>query len=657
MDISGIASLDFETGSLADLRKVGAAKYAEHPSTRVICFSYELPDGKGIRSWRDGQLLPGDLIQWVLFGGRVSGWNVTFEWHIWNKVLLRLFPMAPKLKLEQLIDTMAVAANAGLPLGLDMAAQALPHLKLAKDKDGKALMMRMSRPRTVLAGGGLEWWDQTDPDRLERLVAYCEQDVRVERAILGDLPAMRKAEQDVWLWDARIMERGIVFDRVLAARMKALADDETANLDRLMKHYTLGEVPNTRAVGKLLAWVQRYEPEVASLAKDQLALWIGKLPNGVVKTVLEIRQEAARSSVAKLVAMENWASDHDDRMRGLTQYYGAFRTGRWAGRGPQVQNYPRSMVKDQDGLVDYILADGDADGIPLFFDVDVLTALASVLRGCLTVAKGKLFGAVDFSQIEARVLPWLAGDTVLLDVFRSGKDIYVVAASRIFGVPEEAVLGDQRQIGKVAILALGYQGGANAFLTMAKNYGLVLPADEADQIKTDWREGNPLIVRLWYEVDRAALDAVKTPGVVRSAGKCSFRMRGKHLVVRLPSGRELVYRDAKIGTGTFGNDCVSYMGVDQYTRQWKRIDTYGGKLVENITQAVARDVMASAMLRLCRGGYDVLGSVHDELLMELDPAKGQDLDDVLALFETPPAWAGGLPIAADGYTASRFKKG
>jgi len=657
MDISQVASLDFETGSRADLRKVGAAKYAEDPTTRVICFSYELPDGMGIRSWRIGDPPPRGLMAWVRLGGRVSGWNVIFEWHIWNKVLLRTFPLAPRLKLEQLLDTMAVAANAGLPLGLDMAAKALPHLKLTKDKDGHALMMRMSRPRTVLAGGALEWWDQTDPARLDRLVAYCEQDVRVERAILEDLPAMRRAEQDVWLWDARIMTHGIVFDRALAARMKALADEETANLDRLMKHYTLGEVPNTRAVGKLLTWVRTREPEVASLAKDQLALWIGKLPDGVVKTVLEIRQEAARSSVAKLVAMENWASDLDARMRGLTQYYGAFRTGRWAGRGPQVQNYPRSMVKDQDGLVAYVLAGGDADGIGLFFDVDVLTALASILRGCLTVAKGKIFAAVDFSQIEARVLPWLAGDDVLLDVFRSGKDIYVVAAARIFGVPEGAVTGDQRQIGKVAVLALGYQGGANAFQTMAKNYGLVIDPVEADQIKTDWREGNPLIVRLWYAVDRAALDAVKSPGRVTTAGRCVFRMKGKHLVVKLPSGRELVYRDAKIGTGTFGNDCVSYMGMDQYTRLWKRIDTYGGKLVENITQAVARDVMASAMLRLCRAGYQVLGSVHDELLLELDPLKGETLRGVLALFEEPPVWAEGLPVDAGGYEGARFKKG
>ena len=328
-----------------------------------------------------------------------------------------------------------------------------------------------------------------------------------------------------------------------------------------------------------------------------------------------------------------------------------------SGRGPQVQNYPRSEVYDQEGLVDYILGDGDPEGMEIFFGVDCLTGLASALRGCLTVLKGSVFAAVDFSQIEARVLPWLAGDRDLLDVFLSGRDIYRVAAARIFGVPEASVTGDQRSIGKVSILALGYQGGAGAFQSMAKNYGLVLPEAEADPIKSDWREGNPLIVRLWYAVEGAALKAVKHPGQSFFAGKCEFRMRGRHLIVKLPSNRELVYREVQLDTGTFGNEAVSYMGVDQYTRAWVRIITYGGKLVENITQAVARDVMASGMLRLCRAGYTVLGSVHDELLLELDPAKGETLGKVLTLFRENPKWALDLPIDAGGYEGARFRKG
>jgi DNA polymerase len=659
MDLTHIASLDFETGSQADLKKVGAFNYAEHPSTRVICMAWQLP-GEPVQAWWEGQPMPGDLLGWVASGGTVSGWNVTFEWLIWNRVLTRQFPgwKAPALRLEEVVDTMAVAANQGLPLSLDMAAGAMPKLGVQKDKDGHALMLRMSRPRTVLASGGLEWWDQTDPLRLARLVNYCRQDVRTERTILGALPPMRDAERRVWLWDARAMDRGIGFDRKLAGAMKVLAAEETARLDEQMKGLTAGEVPNTRAVGALLKWVKTFEPRVTSLGKDQLAAWIAKTGNPAVRAALSIRQEAAKSSVAKLKSMEAWSSSPRTgyRMRGLTTYYGAFRTGRWAGRGPQVQNYPRGTVKDPDLLVDFILGGGDAAGLRMFFGVSVLEALSSVLRGCLVPRRGKKLASVDFAQIEARVIAWLAGDRALLDVFLSGRDVYVVAASRIFGVPESAVTKAQRQIGKVAVLALGYQGGAGAFLTMGANYGLVMAEDEAEQIKLDWREGNPLIVKLWWDVQDAALRAMGKPGVAFRAGRCEFLFdpRDGHLKVQLPSGRKLVYRDAEVRVGNFGKDVVSYMGVDQYTKQWTRIDTYGGKLVENITQAVARDLMASAFLRVSEAGHAVLVSVHDELLVEVDgEAEFREVERKMLVV---PKWAAGLPIGADGWFGDRYRK-
>lgn len=659
MNLSHVASLDFETGSLADLRKVGAFNYTEHPSTRIICMAWQLP-GEGVEAWWEGQPIPGGLLGWVASGGLLSGWNVTFEWLIWNRVLLRQFPLwkAPALRLEEVVDTMAVAANQGLPLSLDMAAEAMPKLGVKKDKDGHALMMRMSRPRTVLAGGGLEWWDQTDPLRRARLVDYCKQDVRTERAILGALPPMRDAERRVWLWDARAMDRGIGFDRKLAGAMKVLAAEETVRLDARMKALTAGEVPTTRAVGTLLKWVKTFEPRVQSLGKDQLAAWIAKTRDLQVKAVLEVRQEAAKSSVAKLKSMEAWASSPltGYRMRGLTTYYGAFRTGRWAGRGPQVQNFPRGTVGDPDALAGYVLAGGDADGFGMFFDVDVLEGLSSILRGCLVPRAGKKLASVDFAQIEARVIAWLAGDNKLLDVFLSGRDVYVVAASRIFGVPEESVTKAQRQIGKVAVLALGYQGGAGAFITMGANYGLVVDEDEAEQIKLDWREGNPLIVQLWWDVQDAALRAMGTPGVAFRAGRCEFVFdaRDGHLKVQLPSGRKLVYRDAAVRVGNFGRDVVSYMGVDQYTKQWTRIDTYGGKLVENITQAVARDLMASAFLRVSEAGHAVVGTIHDQLLAEVSDKAG--FEDVDRLMRVVPKWAAGLPIDVDSEFMERFRK-
>jgi DNA polymerase len=286
-----------------------------------------------------------------------------------------------------------------------------------------------------------------------------------------------------------------------------------------------------------------------------------------------------------------------------------------------------------------------------------LEALSSALRGCVAAGRGKRFGSIDFSQIEARVLPWLAGDTNALDVFVEGKDVYVVAASGIYKVNEASVDGDKRQVGKVSVLALGYGGGVGAFQTMAKNYGLIIPDAQADEIKTAWREANPKIVGFWYDLDRAAIKAVKSPGELTHAGPhISFKMVGDNLLMKLPSGRFLFYRDAEIGESKFGGECVAYMGINQFTRAWCREDTYGGKWAENATQAVARDVMAEAMLRSRTiPGLDILGTVHDELLFEFD--KHTSYQALYRVMNRAPLWAQGLPVAAEGYVGDRFKKG
>jgi DNA polymerase len=663
MDVRDIASIDFETGSHANLRKTGAAKYAEDQTTRVLCLAYQLP-GQNVKSWREGEALPQDLLLFVRRGGRVSGWNVLFEWWVWNVVLRRQVrgQAIPPLKLGQLVDTMAVAAYNGLPLSLDKASEALPRLKIRKDMAGHALMLRMSRPRDPKAD---TWWHLDEPARFDDLVSYCENDVKTERAILEYLPPLPKREQDIWLVDARANNRGMFLDRPLLDAMKDLAAKETKLLDADMRKLTGGKVKSTKAVGQLLAYVQNWLP-VKSLAKDKLQNLITHInvaagPGDAhlwnLLDVLELRQKAAKSSVAKLAAMENFACLTDDRMRGLTQYYGAFRTGRWAGRGPQIQNYPRGVLGAMlaAALIRYVKSGGDREGFGIFFDVEVLEGLASILRGCISAPAGKLFCSFDYSQIEARVLPWLAGDEDMLDVFRSGKDVYVVAASGIYRVTEDMIDGNQRQIGKVAVLALGFGGGVGAFQTMAVNYGLVIPDSEAEQIKTNWRNANPKIVKFWYDLERAALECVRS-GRDRTVGCIKFSMDAYgNLLMFLPGGRSLCYREAEIGTGKFGNDCLTYMGMNQYTQKWERIDTYGGKLAENATQAVARDVMADALLELdAVPGVDLLGSVHDEVLMELDDAALEA--KVSEVMNTELLWAPGLPVRAEGYVGDRFRK-
>ena len=666
-------NLDFETGSPCDLRKCGAAKYAEHPDTRIICVSFTTP-------WDDKYpdaiqniyvpphhhtlgLLPAELINWVLKGKPVAGWNLSFEYHIWNTWVSS---SSFRLKPEQLYDTMAQAAYWGLPLSLDAASEALfDDLGVAKDKEGSRLMKSMARPRAHKPGEPLRWWDVEDPDKRKRLIEYCDQDVRTEKAIQDFLPPMPSRERKIWLMDFKANARGVQLDTHLSAQIKKLAEEETGRLSKELAQVTDGKVTGVTKAAALKSWVWASGVPGAAegLAKDRLPDLIRAaetLGFPKVKRALEIRQEAAKSSIAKIDAMTNFACS-DGRLRGLTQYYGAFRTGRWAGRGPQVQNFPRSVVKRQEDLIDFLRAPAaDVAGLKMLFGVTPLEALSSALRGCLTVAEGKLFAAIDFSQIEARVLAWLCGNQKILNAYLAGEDLYVLAAAGIYGVHVDRVTADQRQVGKVSILALGYQGGVGAFQTMAANYGLVIPDAQADEIKTAWRGDNPEVVNYWYAIDKAAKDAIQNPGqkfeVVRGQGvRISFAMWRGNLLCQLPSQRTLCYRGAKIVDGKFG-PVASYMGVDQYTRKWVRIESYGGKFVENICQAVARDVMADAMVRINYDGCaDILGSVHDEALLEIDGLP--QVNKATQLMKTVPAWATGLPLDADGYVGSRFKKG
>lgn len=668
MDISDIASLDFETGSHVDLRKTGAARYAEDSTTRMICLAGYVPKVGGVRTtYATGQMEA--LKEWVSAGGMLSAWNAVFEYYIWNTVLPRQFPNQtfPKLRIEQLVDTMVVAAYWGLPLKLDTAAQALPHLGVQKDAEGHRLMMQMNKPRDRKAD---TWWHETDPAKLRRLMDYCRQDVRVERSILADLPSpsgflwgLLEHEREVWEMDTHLFTRGVVLDKPLVDQMQHVAGHEILRLHAEMNRITHGTVPKTTNASKLIDWFNIMQGEnIKSLAKDKLADILERddlLPD--VRDALEIRQEAAKSSVAKLNAMEACVCA-DGRMKGLTQYYGAFRSGRDAGRLIQVQNYPRSAVKDQSGLVDYILSGGDPDGFDLFFGVTPMTGLSSALRGCITVPTGRKLGAIDFSQIEARVTPWLAGAEWKLDLFRAGKDLYKVAANKMFGTPVDQVDGDERQLGKVSELALAFGGGVGAFQSMAANYGVKIPDEQADDIKVAWRDANPEIVKFWYELEGAAKSAIKMPGHSFRAGEhIDMIVWQGMLLMRLPSGRAITYREPELHHPEDPEDAwkgeqITYMDLDQYTRQWERVHTYGGALCNNATQGTARDVLKAANLRCYNGGHILLTSIHDETLFELF---GRELEfaKIEEEFSRVPKWAKGLPISADGYVGDRFKKG
>lgn len=662
-------SIDFETASLVDLKRAGAKSYSLHPSTRVLCMAYSFDAGKTVDVWRAGQPFPWAVLNHVQAGHKVRGWNVSFEWHIWNNTLLRqIFYVqvnrdAYRLSLAQLDDTMAAAAYWGLPLSLDAAGPAAG-VSVQKDKAGHALMMRMCRPRShnVLTGD-IVWWHETDPQKFDQLCDYCAQDVRVEAAIAQTLPPVPASEREIWILDQQINDRGVGLDPDAALKLQALAFQAAGRANVDVQLMTSGQVKTITSSSAFLAYLQICGYPHDNLKKDTVARRLDdESCIGLERELLTLRAENAKTSAAKLQAMLDATTDRAaiGSVYGMLQYYGASRTGRWAGRLIQMQNLPRGEIKNAEAAIQMVLSGASFDMVEALYGT-VMAVVTSCLRGCIVARTGKKLVVADFSQIEARVLPWLAGEQSVLDTFIRGADVYIQAAAGIFGVEPDKVTSDQRQIGKVAILALGFGGGAGAFIKMAENYGLTMSTARADQIKVAWRQANPNVVQFWWDCEQAARNAIMNPNrqFTVAGGKITYGMLGPHLICRLPSGRHLVYRDARLDPSKDrpGATEISYMGVDQYTRKWTRLRTYGGKLVENIVQAVARDVMAYVLVEASRSGMSPILTIHDELLCEEDDhVADAALATLLRLMATPPAWAFGLPVKGEGWVGYRYKK-
>ena len=676
-----VLSIDFETASTADLKRTGAHTYSEHPDTAVLCMAWAF-DSDPVQVWRIGEQFPTTVLDHVQNMGEVRAWNAAFELAIWNNTLLRQIFVsvynraAFVLSISQVRDTMAQAAYYGLPLSLDMAGHAAG-VRHTKDKAGHSLMLRMCRPRgTDPATGAFTWWHQDDPQKFDELCDYCAQDVEVERAVAATLPDLPPRELRVWQLDQRMNTHGVGVDYDFVDNMKALALHSAANVNAAVAFLTGGIVKTVTSTAALLAFLQAVGYPGDNLRKatvaerlDDPACW------GLEKDLLELRADGAKTSAAKLDSMLSASVVRDGvgRVRGMLQYYGAFRTGRWAGRLIQLQNMPRGeLPKTMLALAIEAVAKGaPPEYIELLFGPG-MKVVSSLLRSCIRAPKDKVLISADSMQIEARVLPWLAGEQKVLNVFRSGGDVYVQAAAGIFGrvfapghqFKKEDVPDSERQIGKVSILALGFGGGKGAFQTMAANYGIAVDDDEAEEIKIKWRNDNPKIVQFWWDLDAACRQVLSDPGAkpVVVGDHIKVGMWGPHMVVVLPSRRALFYRDAKLvpSERRQGQTEISYMGMNQYTRKWERIRTYGGKLAENVTQAVARDVMAEAMLELDDHHRDLVQlilTVHDELLGEADKAnEAEALAKVTEIMAKTPAWAGDLPVGADGWSGDRYKK-
>ena len=668
-------SIDIETYSDVDISKAGLYKYAQSPAFEVLLFAYSL-DGNpvGVVSFPEGEAIPID-IQKLLFDPDCikHAYNAAFEWYC----LSRYFGLTdsntsftPQQWLSQWRCTMLHGLYCGYTAGLDATGKALG---LPQDKQklsaGKALIKYFCVPcaPTKTNGGRTRNLPHHDPAKWELFKAYNGQDVATEMEIerrLSNSP-VPDTVQAQWVTDQIINLRGVAIDREMVEG--ALDLDAAVRQDYLQMATRLSGLDNPNSVAQLSKWIQeKTGEEVSDLRKTTVSDLLGKdLPSDAARRMLEIRQELGKTSNKKYNALET-AVCADGRVRGLLQFYGANRTGRWAGRIVQPQNLPRTYI---DGsllpLARELVKNRQRDALQIVFG-SVPDTLSQLIRTAFTASRGRTLVDADFSAIEARVIAWLAGEEWVLEVFRTHGKIYEATASQMFNVPLDRIKKGNpeysyRQKGKVATLALGYQGGTGSLVSMgALRNGLT--EDELPDIVDRWRRANPAIVRFWYTLDAAAREAVNTgrrielwDGRLIFARECEPSNDLDFLTIRLPNGRKLYYADPHMGVNRFGQPSLGYWGMNQKTKKWERLETYGGKLAENITQAVARDCLAEAIERLEAAGYPVVFHIHDEVVIDAGPGK-DSLDDVIRIMSQVPTWAEGLPLNADGWTNDFFKK-
>lgn len=654
-------NIDLETYSSVPIAKAGAQKYIQSPDFEILLFAYSLDGGDvQIIDLAQGELLPQWLASALSDPQYIKhAYNASFEWGCLSKFM-------GTLPIDQWRCTMFHGLYCGYTAGLDATGKALG---LPADKQklstGKALIRYFCVPcaPTKTNGGRTRNYPRHDPAKWALFKEYCIGDVTTEMEILHRLenfPVPPELEKQ-WQTDVLINARGVAVDMDMVRG--ALWIGETTRDQLTDEAVTLSGLDNPNSVKQLMQWLEEeLDEELTDLRKDTVSrLLNGNLTNDTARRMLEIRQELGKTSTKKYNAIEA-AVCADGRVRGLLQFYGANRTGRWAGRLVQVQNLPRTYVEPLPLARDLVKRRETASLRALFGSVP--DTLSQLIRTSFIAEPGNALVDADFSAIEARVISWLAGESWRLDVFRTHGKIYEASASQMFGVPLERIKKGNpeyalRQKGKVAELALGYQGSTGALIKMgALDMGLT--EAELPDIVNRWRDANKRIRDLWYSMEAAAVQVIQTgqPVGLRSLVLAREMDAGNNLdflTIRLPSGRKLYYAHPSLGQNQWGKPSITYMGMDQTTKKWKLIETYGGKLVENCVQAIARDCLAEAIERLEAANYPVVFHVHDEVVVECT-AERASLDDIAAIMGQPVSWAPDLPLGADGWVGAFYKK-
>ena len=644
--------IDIETYSGESLADCGVHRYAEHPDFQILLFAYAFDEAPvTVMDLAQGATLPAPVLRALTDPKVVKvAHNATFERTCIGRML------GKELDPLQWECTMAQCARCGLPLSLGEAAKALG-LEVQKMTEGKKLIKQFCLPHEATLLGGSERVLPTDDLKgWQTFKDYCRMDVEVERELDKALAWLEPTQDEKALYalDQRINDRGVLVDMTLVDNAVRMDTIYKARLNVEAQQITGLSNPNSAT--QLREWLGgRTGLQLDTLRKADLPDIKGSTEDEDVHRVLQIRAEMAKTSNKKYEAMQKTVC-RDSRVRGLLQYHGT-RTGRWAGRLVQMQNLPQNHISDL-GLARELLRDGDMDAMSLCYG-NVPDTLSQLIRTAFVAPDGETFAVCDFSAIEARVLAWLAGEEWVVEVFRGHGKIDEATAAQMYGcsVEEISKTDPRRQKGKIAVLALGYQGGTGALAAMGGER-MGLSAEDMAGIVRDWRKANPHIVKCWTNIETAAQRCVTT-GIDQKVYGLIFHRRPEDgtMTIQLPSGRLLCYRSMTTGTNRFGNGSLKYRGVNSTTNQWGWIETYGGKLTENIVQAIARDCLAYTLLAIDRNGYPTVFHVHDEVVCEVPKEEGPEaLKEIQKIFANVPDWAEGLPLKGAGYVTDYYLK-
>lgn len=679
--------IDIESYSEVDLRKCGTHVYAEHHSTRIHNICWAIGNGF-VNTWvpyddvpkpiiramtefhvrRGGgefvasRKMPLALAQHAGEGGQFRAFSAQFESTMLNGLPGQKIGF-PKTMNDQWVCVMAKSCAHGLPAALEHVADAL-QTQHRKNKIGRMDMLKLAKPRKNGEFRDPEsqlpvsyWSWESAIEEYIRMFQYCVDDVETERCVDDILPDLPPAELRLWQFDRRVNQRGIAIDRKALADVQYLVAEYKAILKQKCMEVCDIEPSKT---AQLADWIRAHGFDIENMQaptiRDALAR---KDLEPTVRKVLHIRSLYAMAAVSKYKALER-ATCADGRLRGMFVYHKAA-TGRWASQIVQLQNLYRGKYSDTETLVG-AFAHRDLHWLRVLYDSNPMILFATGVRGMFIAGEGKQLAAMDFGQVEARCVAWMADQKDKLQIFRTHGMIYEFTGAKIHRLPLELKALKSMKVehpqarfdGKVTELACGYQGGKNAVMRMARQQGTEMDADFAEELKNEWREANPKIVSMWYKLQEHAMAAVANPGGVYKTNKVAFCKQGDFLYMRLPSGRKLAYYLPEIRQGKMGEQ-LTYMGVDTDTREWRRIATYGGRLLQNAAEGICRDLLARGMMRLEKAGYPVVMHVHDEAVTEIDQDKGS-LEEMRQIMCDLPDWAEDFPIHADGFMAKRYRK-